>query len=645
MQNYQNITLDVNNRVEYKYINAKQGDHNSRFLNITLVENGNKIIPTGRSRATFRCLKPDGKICFNNSIINDDGSITVCLTQQILAVKGTVRADISLIEGSTVLSSATFFIQVESSPLSEKGALSSDEFLVLIEKIEEVDALSSKVQNAAEKMETAENGLNELNLHIESINQNVESVQNEVQTIKDDIININNNLSEIGSQNEEIIACFGYTENDILGLCVDYENKRFTRLAGAAGKNAGADFDVFHMYGGRRRCTVTADGTITAFYGDENYTVDDKTVQVMVYQPKFYYRIVPLKLEKIENGIGYHIRRANYYVSDTPKMGFKLHPAFYDENGKEIEYILYSAYEGTYAAHYLSQTKQTLYFNDAIHNDTTTNLEEDCIMSISGTKPISGLYKSLTRANAEKLCSNFGNGWHCETIKTLSANQLLMMIEFGTMNMQQAVEDGVIAVPGDSSKSRCCYAGSTNSLGNNTGHASSSSVRYDTENAVVSYNEPGKRAVSYRGIENPWGNLWKWIQGINVYGTSINDRQMYVASDFNFKESTHTGNYEATVCRLPEENSYISAMGYNHEKFDWLFMPTENNGASNLPVGDTWNSTLQPSQIPITRTYLYGGSWSTGIASGAFRISNLSTSSDKSSAYGCRTVFIPTAEQ
>jgi hypothetical protein len=43
------------------------------------------------------------------------------------------------------------------------------------------------------------------------------------------------------------------------------------------------------MYGGRMRCNVTDDGTITAFYGDSNYADDGSNGQVMVYQPKFYY--------------------------------------------------------------------------------------------------------------------------------------------------------------------------------------------------------------------------------------------------------------------------------------------------------------------------------------------------------------------
>ena len=45
MKYIQNITLDVSENLEYKYINAKQGDNATRYLNITLTENNEKITP------------------------------------------------------------------------------------------------------------------------------------------------------------------------------------------------------------------------------------------------------------------------------------------------------------------------------------------------------------------------------------------------------------------------------------------------------------------------------------------------------------------------------------------------------------------------------------------------------------------------
>lgn len=177
---------------------------------------------------------------------------------------------------------------------------------------------------------------------------------------------------------DDVRAYIGYTDKDIAGLCVDFENKTFTRLAGAVNLSQGSDFNKFTMYGGRRRCNVLDDGTITAYYGDENYAEDGSNGQVMVYQPAFYYRVVPLKLEKnSDSGIGYHLRKANYYVSSKPKTGFKLHPAFYDENGNEISYILFSADEGS-----MYDVSAKAYVNDNV-DESITYEDGDLLCSVA----------------------------------------------------------------------------------------------------------------------------------------------------------------------------------------------------------------------------------------------------------------------
>lgn len=597
MQNYQSITLDVNNCVEYKYINAKQGDIASRFLKITLTENGEKIVPASRCTASFRCLKPDGRICVNKSTINSDGTITAALTEQVLASAGTVRADISLLDGKTVLSSATFFITVEASPATEGNVLSSDEFLILVETTNQ-----------------AVEAINSLNDAID----HTQSVVNEVEDIK---------------------AYIGYTDSDILGLCVDYKNKKCTRLAGAAGKTAGADFDSFNMYGGMKRCNVNDNGEITAYYGDEDFVDNDSAIQVMVYIPKFYYKVVPLKLDKNTDGLGYHIRKANYYISDTPKAGFKLHPAFYDESGNEVDYFLYSAYEGA-----LYRTGASTTYNDAVHTSTTLN-DNDLILSRYNTKPISGQHLALTRTLAEKYCSNRGAGWHSETIQALSALKLLMMIEYGSMNLQTALGFGVSNL-GKGESAGVNYAaitGSTRNLGNESGEASATYFQYydkEQEKTVTEHlSDAYKVSCSYRGIENPYGNLWRYIQGINVWGNGeMAGGQPYICNDFNYNELMHNDNYKPVGFTIANETGYINAMGYGSEAYDWLFMPSEIGGTSALPVGDYWYEQENENGHRIVR---HGGAWNYGVMGGMFAGTSNSIHTAYGVTNGCRLIYIP----
>lgn len=374
--------------------------------------------------------------------------------------------------------------------------------------------------------------------------------------------------ADLSNEVADIKAYIGYTDEDIVGLCVDYENKTFKRLASAVNLSQGEDFDKFQMYGGRRRCNVLDDGTITAYYGDENYAEDGSNGQVMVYQPAFYYKVVPLKLEKnSDSGIGYHLRKVNYYVSSKPKTGFKLHPAFYDANGNAINYILFSADEGS-----MYDVSTQAYVNDNV-DESITYEDGDLLCSVAGKKPISGLRAGLgIRSVFESMANNRGSGWHLETIKATSANQLLMMIELEAMNTQTDIGQGVVSIADNASYNCSSLTGSTSALGNATGQATKATNEIGgTETA---YTTAGKVSISYRGVENPWGNIRKHIQGINIWGDgSMSGGQPYVANDFTFNDAKHSDNYEPVGFTLANSSGFINAMGYGKEEYDWLLMP------------------------------------------------------------------------
>ena len=435
---------------------------------------------------------------------------------------------------------------------------------------------------------------------------------------------------------DDVKAYIGYTDDDIVGLCVDYENKTFKRLASAVNLSQGEDFDKFTMYGGRKRCNVSDDGTITAYYGDENYAEDGSNGQVMVYQPAFYYKVVPLKLEKnSDSGIGYHLRKANYYVSAKPKTGFKLHPAFYDENGNAIDYILFSADEGS-----MYDVSAKAYVNDNV-DESVTYEDGDLLCSVAGKKPISGLRKGIgTKSNLEAMAQNRGEGWHLETIKATSANQLLTMVELGIMSTQNGIGQGVVSISDNSSYNCASLTGSTADLGNATGQATETI----NEKGGVQTTETasGKVSVSYRGVENPWGNLWKHIQGINIWGDgTMCGGQPYVANNFAFNESKHSDNYEPVGFTLANASGFINAMGYGGENYDWLLMPSEIGGTNALPVGDYFYAESNLNGYRITR---FGGCFNTSSQAGGFNWRGIDGVGYRSRVVGGRLLYVPTAK-
>ena len=441
------------------------------------------------------------------------------------------------------------------------------------------------------------------------------------------------NAQEILSGVTDIRAYLGMIETeDVLGITMDYKNKTCTRIAGAKNLTAGADFDKFSMYGGRKKCNVSDGGTINAYYGDEGYTEDGSNGQVMVYQPKFYYLVCPLEYDRQETGYGYHLRKANYYISETQRAGFKLHPAFYDKNGNEVDYILMSAYEGciydTSANAYLKNDEQVM------------DASKDKFSSIAGARPATGVSQDLTRPNIEQMAKNRGEGWHSLGIKTASMEQLLMIVEMGMMNLQTAIGQGVVNLPwttgSDTTSSYAGATGSTASLGNGTGRATKTTT-YEGGKATE-YTVDGKTSICYRGVENFWGNIWKFAYGINFYCEVGKPFLGYVCKDFNYAESKRTDNYENIGFALPSENGYVSAMGYS-TKYDWLFLPSEVKGNSSLPVGDYYYQNNTWDGYRIARL---GGYWGGGSDAGGFYWDLNVGVGARGRAIGGRLVYVPT---
>lgn len=422
-------------------------------------------------------------------------------------------------------------------------------------------------------------------------------------------------IQDLQKQIADLEAFIGYSDEDIFGVEVDFVNKKFTRLSGAVNRTPGAAFDSINAFGGRKRCNVADDGTVTAYYGDSGYTTTGKNaagtpVQVMVEQPKFYYKVVPMVLEKGVKGM--KIRKARYYVSDTLKPGFKVHPAFV-ENGNVNPYIYLAAFEGS-----LFDTSANAYILD---NAQVADFAADKLSSIAGTKPAGGDTQNLTRANVRLLAQKRGKGWEQAYAATAAASQLLMLIEYASFNMQKAIGRG--NTDQTSSAANIQYTGATVSLGNASG-------------AVTNAN--GIQLISYRGEENFWGNIWTWVDGMNEENPepfeSGQAGTLHVA-DHGFADNSKASPYKNTGIHPIQGSGYVSAFGYS-EEFDWLFIGVEFSGNDALPVGDYhWNNNSG------WRVAKLGGCCDNGSDAGAFYWDLDDAASHRSWNVGGRLVYVP----
>lgn len=410
----------------------------------------------------------------------------------------------------------------------------------------------------------------------------------------------------------------------IYGLEADFVNNKFTRLGYAVGKSAGADFNSCNAFGGRRRCNLTDDGIVTAYYGDPAFTYTGTMtvaangkpagtrVQVMVEQPKFYYKVDPVKLEDGSRPNEKHTNIVRYYVSDTKYPGFETHPAFI-VNGVEKDKIYLAAFEGC-----LYDVSASSYITDG---SFVADFNNDKLSSIAGATPMATDIHSevpLTRANARKLAHNRGAGWEQSYLATVSATQLLMIIEYGQFNIQEVLGTGVFGyIYTGLIKSE--NTGTTVSLGNNSGKV-----------AIH-----GDQPISYRGEENFYGNIWTWVDGLNRNGEAV-----YI-SDHDFKDDTSEAPYVSAGYCSTSSSDYIAKFEYN-DSYPWLFIPGALGGNSSLPVGDNyWCSSSEEWRIAALGGSAYEDYGGDGSTIGPFFWVLNSTSSYSGGDTGARLVYIP----
>lgn len=345
------------------------------------------------------------------------------------------------------------------------------------------------------------------------------------------------------------------------------------------------DPDTHPVYMAINRCNVADDGTINAYYGDAGYTEDGSNGQVMVKIPKFYYKVTP----DLDGGLdGVNIRKCTWEISASADDGFTLHPAFYDANGNEIDYFLYGAFDG------VGQRDSTY--------GTSYNASTDKLSSVGGSSMLPT--NSLTRATARTMATNRGTGWYSVGVKQTMAVQMLMSVEYG-FNSQIGIGQGVV------SASAATYAGQT------TGNVTSGTQDNKTT------------PVNWRGIENFWGNIWNWIDGLNV-----NDRIPYFCNSYAFVDDTSTG-YTQISFSLPSSNC-ITALGYDSNN-PWILLPSESSGTANPtgPIGDY----VYVGSSSGWRVARLGGGWVNDSGAGAFYWG--CHSSDAGAVVGARIMYIP----
>lgn len=289
---------------------------------------------------------------------------------------------------------------------------------------------------------------------------------------------------------------------------------------------------------------------------------------VMVKIPKFWFR-------RYRSGNVEYIK-----IADKATTGFTLHPAF-KHGGVECDYIHVGAYKTT-----------------ANHKST------------SGAAPLVNQTRSAMRTGAK----NKGTGWSIIDISTLSAIQMLMLVEFANNDMQTKIGRGYC-----DGNSAAINTGSCNSVPNLTGRPAGTD---------------GKVDVIWRGIEGFWGNVWEWVDGLNWNGGDY-----YVCNDISKYADDTATNYEKLSYKGGATNwssSYITKEGLDTGNNAHVIMPEVAGSGSEttFECDACWSSTGW-------RVFRHGGVWDYGSGCGLFAAVLSFDSSSTRTYLGSRLLKIP----
>ncbi len=424
-----------------------------------------------------------------------------------------------------------------------------------------------------------------------------------------------------------------------------------------------------------RRCVIN-DAGVVQYYLDSNDStlktdgasanLDGVDGQVMVEIPAFYYRY------------SYTGTIHRWDISEVALAGFDLHPAF-TKNGLPVDHRYMSAYEGVLfdataatttsgynpiAAHAatfdvdpgtITAAAGTPYsllqigdvivvaatagtydgtyiLSDATHTILTVHdviagvdgaatptiaapavdTSNDKLCSVSGKKPFTG----ITRANVRSIAAKRGTGWRQFDFYLASAIQLLYLTEYADFYSQSMIGLGLTDWESATWNTYNAYypinnAGLSNGDGDVTANASGG------DGVVGSY-------MTYRGIENWYGHLWKWVDGFNV-----NSNVPYFSNtDTDFADDTAT-NYDVPGVTLHNADGYQGAL----EQIDEGFLPADVTGTATTKITDYY---YQNSGWRVARA---GGRASDAAKAGGFAWTLVNDSSGLDASIGGRISY------
>ena len=358
----------------------------------------------------------------------------------------------------------------------------------------------------------------------------------------------------------------------------------------------------------------TTNKVITAYLGDTNFAFDGSNGEVLTRIPEFYYKryrdedyeyiqISKYAIEGFTKSPAFSVGRydtsydgskAHSVSGAVPEVqrsivSFRTISRAVGEGFGQLDYhyfLLQMLYLVEYAD-YNSQSK--------LGNGITSMRYNNNDKALVNETSVNRIIVSTSVAN------NFLIGQQV-SIGTSSADNW-SVAKYRTITSKEDYDDGSVtgtAIYFDGNAVNIAVGNVIWSHGQKAGHCDSLGMKSGC------LSNDGKHGMIYRGIENLLGNVFQWIDGIN-----IKDYQAYICySPEEYVSDMFTSPYQALgYVNSSNSNSYAKELGYD-ENNPLIALTTETGGSSSTYMCDNYYSSTG------NRVARVGGSYISGTAAG-----------------------------
>lgn len=255
---------------------------------------------------------------------------------------------------------------------------------------------------------------------------------------------------------------------------------------------------------------------------------------------------------------------------------------------------------------------------------------------------------SISRINFTTFAANRGAKWFQMLYETYKTVIWLYMIEYAERN-SQATFNASLTIDGYRQGGLGAGVTNINATTWNTFNSFNPFLNcgagaMNNFNSSTSFTHPTLGITEipvYRGIEHPFGHIWKWAEGINVRAL-VSSIEMYTANAYTFSSTNYTG--YSLQGNLAISTDYIRNLLTGTASGQVEIMPTTvGSGASSTTFWSDQYFQSRPGSGEQLRAVRFGGNALTGVTAGLLRSVVGDVPADTNAIIGARLCFIPNA--